>query len=366
MSTTQELSVVASADTLKEAGLRFSFDQQPGILRVAKGDASVFTDASGDKVTDEATLARIKSLVIPPAWQQVWISRHANGHIQATGRDARGRKQYRYHPRWREARDNTKFHRLTAFADMLPRIRRRVQRDLAARGMPRDKVVAAVVRLLETTLIRVGNDEYMRQNKSFGLTTLRNRHVSVTPTKIVFSFRGKSGKQHQISLQDRQMAALVRRCQEMPGQELFGYQDDKGQPHHIGSQDVNDYLREIARSEFTAKDFRTWAGTVLAAAALRELGKAESQAQAKKNIVMAIEATAMKLGNTPTVCRKCYVHPEVINAYLEGITIDAIEQPIKSANRALKAEEKAVLALLDQRLKVSRRSSRKDKSGLRQ
>ncbi len=356
MPASQDLLISAtSAETIKEAGLRFSSDERPGIQRVLKGDSFVFTDSEGKTVSDESTLARIKSLVIPPAWQQVWICPYANGHIQATGRDAKGRKQYRYHPRWREARDNNKFYRLRNFAQMLPRIRRQVKRDLAIRGMPRRKVVAAVVRLLETTLIRVGNDEYVRQNQSFGLTTLRNRHVNVTRTKVVFSFRGKSGKQHQISLQDRQMAALVKRCQEMPGQELFVYEDDEGQTHHIGSQDVNEYLREIAQSEFTAKDFRTWAGTVLAAVALRELGNVEVQTQAKKNIVMAIEATAMKLGNTPAVCRKCYVHPEVFVAYLEGTTIAALEAQMKSPRRHLKPEEMAVLALLEQRLKKTRK-----------
>lgn len=360
MPATAALTQVTAADTLKEAGLRFSSDQDPGIQRLLKGGTFVFAGANGDVITDEATLARIRSLVIPPAWQHVWISRHANGHIQATGRDARGRKQYRYHPGWRESRDNTKFHRLTAFAERLPRIRRQVQRDLAVRGMPRNKVVAALVRLLETTLIRVGNEEYMQQNKSFGLTTLRNRHVSVTRTKVVFSFRGKSGKQHQISLEDRQMAALVKRCQDMPGQDLFAYEDDEGRPHHIGSQDVNEYLREAAQSEFTAKDFRTWAGTVLAAVALRELGPAETQTQAKKNIVMAIEATAAKLGNTPAVCRKCYVHPEVLNAYLEGITLATLNGVAKTSARLLKAEEKAVLVLLKQRLNPTRRRAKKN------
>ncbi|MDB6075470.1 MAG: topoisomerase [Verrucomicrobiaceae bacterium] len=357
MSPNQVLPIAAaSAETIKEAGLRYSSDERPGIKRELKDGAFVFTDAQGEEVTDEATLARIKSLVIPPAWQQVWISPYANGHIQATGRDARGRKQYRYHPRWRETRDSNKFHRMTAFAQVLPRIRRQVHRDLSTRGMPRRKVLAAVVRLLETTLIRVGNDEYVRQNKSFGLTTLRNRHVNVTRTKVVFSFRGKSGKQHQISLQDRQMAALVKRCQEMPGQELFVYEDDDGQTHHIGSQDVNEYIREIAKSEFTAKDFRTWSGTVLAAVALRELGSVDVATQAKKNILMAIEATAMKLGNTPAVCRKCYVHPEVFDAYLEGMTISTLEAQLKAGARHLKAEEKAVLALLDQRLKKTRKA----------
>ncbi|MDB6137273.1 MAG: topoisomerase [Verrucomicrobiaceae bacterium] len=359
MPTLQASVSVTSAATIKEAGLRFSSDEKPGIQRVLKDDVFVYTKPDGEVVTDETTLAHIKSLVIPPAWQQVWISPYANGHIQATGRDVRGRKQYRYHPQWREARDNTKFHRLMAFAQMLPRIRRQVKRDLSVKGMPRQKVVAAVVRLLETTLIRIGNDEYVRQNKSFGLTTLRNRHVSVTRTKVVFNFRGKSGKQHQISLEDPQMAKLVKRCQDMPGQELFVYEDAEGQVHHIGSHDVNEYLREIAQCEFTAKDFRTWAGTVLAAVALGELGIAAAQTEAKKNIVMAIEAAAMKLGNTPTVCRKCYVHPEVIQAYLDGTTIATLEREVKAARRVLKAEETAVLALLDHRLKKLRKAVRR-------
>lgn len=329
---------------IKEAGLRFSSDANPGIARVQKRGSFAYVDAEGREVTDEAVLARIKSLVIPPAWQQVWICRHENGHIQATGRDARGRKQYRYHSRWREVRDSNKFDKLAAFARVLPRLRRQVERDLQQKGMPRSKVLAAVVRLLEQTLIRVGNEEYARQNHSFGLTTLRNRHVDVRGSGVVFSFRGKSGKQHKIRLEDPQLAKVVRCCQEMPGQELFVFEDDEGGVHPIGSQDVNEYLREASGGEFTAKDFRTWGGTVIAAMALRELGIVTTAGEAKKNVVMAIEATAMKLGNTPTVCRKCYVHPLVINSYLEGVVIEGRT----GAAASLQAAEKAVIKLLKQ------------------
>ncbi len=329
---------------IKEAGLRFVTDASPGITRAEKGGVVAYLDAEGRKVKDKEVLARIKSLVIPPAWQQVWICRHENGHIQATGRDARGRKQYRYHPRWREVRDSNKFDKLALFARVLPRIRRQVERDLKEKGMPRRKVLAAVVRLLEQTLIRVGNEEYARQNHSFGLTTLRNRHVDVRGSGVVFSFRGKSGKQHKIRLEDPQLAKVVRRCQDMPGQDLFAFEDDAGGVHPIGSQDVNDYLREAAGDEVTAKDFRTWGGTVLAAMALRELGIVTTAGEAKKNVVMAIEATAVKLGNTPTVCRKCYVHPLIISSYLEGVIIEGRT----GAAASLKAAEKAVIKLLKQ------------------
>ncbi len=336
----------ASVITLKEAGLRFSSDEKPGIQRLEQRGGFVYADHTGQRIKDPAVLARIKALVIPPAWQEVWICAFENGHIQATGRDARGRKQYRYHADWRAARDSSKFHRMTAFATVLPRIRRQVTRDLALRGMPRNKVLATLVRLLEATLIRVGNEEYARQNHSFGLTTLRNRHVSVTSSGVVFTFTGKSGKKHVISLQDRQLARIVKRCQDMPGQELFTYVDDAGVSHNIGSQDVNDYLREIAGTDFTAKDFRTWTGSVLAAVALRELGAAESVTQAKKNIVMAVEAVALKLGNTPAVCRKAYVHPEVLAAYLEGAVMEVQKASARAAAWHLRHDEKALLAFL--------------------
>lgn len=337
----------SSIETIKEAGLRFVADNAVGIQRLIRPRGFVYVDPDGRAIKDAATLARIKSLAIPPAWEEVWICRFENGHIQATGRDARRRKQYRYHPGWREARDNNKYQRLSAFARVVPLIRRRIRKDLAMHGMPREKVLATIVRLLEATLIRVGNEEYARQNHSFGLTTMRNRHVTVTSEHLVFKFYGKSGKKHKISLHDRQLARTIKRCQEMPGQELFAYEDGEGNVHQIGSQDVNQYLREITGGEFTAKDFRTWAGTVLAAVALRELGAATSESQAKRNVVLAIEAVASKLGNTPAVCRKCYVHPAITDAYMAGVLITPGRDRKKSDSPDLTGEEKAVLRLLE-------------------
>lgn len=339
----------------RQAGLLYSSDSKPGISRRRRGQGFEYFSSDGRRVKDEATLKRIKRLVIPPAWTRVWVCPYENGHIQATGRDARGRKQYRYHADWREQRDENKFDRITAFARVLPRIRRRTKRDLARRGMPREKVLATVVRLLETTLIRVGNDEYARENDSYGLTTMRNRHAKVAGTQIRFTFRGKSAKKHEISLRDPQLAKIVRRCQHIPGQELFTYEDEEGQPRHVTSQDVNDYLRAIAGEEFTAKDFRTWAGTVLAAIALREFEAIHHQRQARKNIVTAIDAVARMLGNTPSVCRKCYVHPEVLNSYMAGETIATIRQRAESkmdrSLSQLKPAEAAVLVLIQEGLR---------------
>jgi DNA topoisomerase-1 len=339
----------------KEAGLRYSTDQKPGIRRQRRGKKFTYLRPDGSELKEEATLKRVKRLAIPPAWTEVWISPHENGHIQATGRDARGRKQYRYHTAWRAQRDENKFGRMVAFARALPRLRRRVKRDLARRGLPREKVLATVVRLLETTLIRVGNDEYARNNDSYGLTTMRDRHAKIVGSHIRFTFQGKSAKRHEISVRDSQLARIVRRCQEMPGQELFAYEDEEGQSRDVTSQDVNDYLRSIAGEEFTAKDFRTWAGTVLAAIALREFEDITHKGEAKKNIVAAIEAVARMLGNTPTVCRKCYVHPEILNSYLAGDTIATIRQrAAKKIDRALsqlKPEEAAVLVLIQHGLR---------------
>lgn len=352
--------VVADA---REAGLRYFTDTRPGIHRQRRGKSFSYLAADGMRVKDKATLARIKRLAIPPAWTEVWISPHENGHIQATGRDARGRKQYRYHEGWRKQRDGNKFDHMMAFARALPRIRRRVKRDMARRVMSREKVVATVVRLLEATLIRVGNDEYARQNASYGLTTMRNRHARVTGGKVQFSFRGKSAKQHEISLHDPQLARIVRRCQDIPGQELFAYEDEDGQPHDVGSQDVNEYLRSIAGADFTAKDFRTWAGTVLAAIALREFEAVAHQTQAKRNVATALEAVARMLGNKPTVCRKCYVHPGILDSYLAGDTIATIRQRargrIDRTLARLKPEEAAVLILLEHRLKKSGNEQRR-------
>lgn len=342
----------------KQARLRYSSDETAGIRRKKRGPGFHYVAPNGRSVTDRATINRIKHLAIPPAWTDVWICPVENGHIQATGRDARGRKQYRYHERWREQRDETKFTRIVKFAHALPKIRRRVRADLKRRGMPREKVLATIVRLLESTLIRVGNDEYARDNRSYGLTTLRNQHVAVGRERLRFTFRGKSGKKHEISVCDRQLARIVKKCQEMPGQELFVYEDEAGEVRDVDSQDVNEYLRETTGDDFTAKDFRTWAGTVLAAIALREFEAVTLQAQLKKNIVRAIEAVARVLGNTPTVCRKCYVHPEILESYLSGNTIASIQQraagKIRRGFSRLSSAESAVLVLLQSRLKRRR------------
>lgn len=341
-------------EAAREAGLRYVSDQQPGIRRKRHRNGFRYVDAQNRPVRDRDTLARIRSLAIPPAWTEVWISPRANGHIQATGRDARGRKQYRYHPRWREVRDEHKYGRMLAFASALPTIRQRVDDDLSRRGLPREKVVAAVVRLLETTLIRVGNDEYARDNKSFGLTTMRDRHVEVDGSDISFEFTGKSGKKHDVNIRDRRLANIVKRCRDIPGYELFQYVDENGDRQVVDSGDVNDYLRETTGQDFTAKDFRTWAGTVLAALALQEFERVDSTAHAKRNVVRAIEAVAERLGNTPAVCRKCYVHPEILDAYMEGGMLDALrsaaDEELSEELSHLSPEEAAVLALLRKRL----------------
>lgn len=339
----------------KAAGLRYVLDDRPGIRREKLGDGFRYLDAGGDPVTDEATLGRIKSLVIPPAWTDVWICPQANGHLQATGRDAKGRKQYRYHPKWRAVRDEVKYERMLSFGQALPAIRKEVDRALSLPGLPREKVLATIVYLLEATMMRVGNEEYARTNKSFGLTTLRNRHVKVDGSDVEFRFRGKSGVYHKVQVHDRRLARIIRRSRDLPGQELFQYVDDEGETHSIDSSDVNDYLRAITGEDYTAKDFRTWSGTVLAALALQEFEKFDSETQAKKNIVRAIESVAEKLGNTPTVCRKCYVHPVVLDAYLDGTVLEVMrertEQELTEDLHALQPEEAAVLAMLQQRLR---------------
>jgi DNA topoisomerase-1 len=344
-----------STSAARAAGLRYVHDGRAGIHREAVKDGFRYLDAHGDPVKDDTTLARIKGLVIPPAWQDVWICAQANGHLQATGRDARGRKQYRYHPKWRTARDEVKYERMLKFGDALPAIRHEVDRALKLPGLPREKVLATIVYLLEATMMRVGNEEYARTNKSFGLTTLRNRHVKVDGSDVQFSFRGKSGVYHKVKVHDRRLAGIVKRTRDLPGQELFQYIDDNGETHSVDSSDVNDYLRNITGEEYTAKDFRTWSGTVLAALALQEFEKFDSETQAKKNIVRAIESVAEKLGNTPTICRKCYVHPAVLDAYLEGAPLDVMrertEEKLAEDLHALQPEEAAVLAMLQQRLK---------------
>ncbi|MRW82554.1 DNA topoisomerase IB [Pseudoduganella sp. FT26W] len=336
------------------AGLRYVQDGQAGIARKPHGKQFRYLDADGHAVKDEDTLARIKSLVIPPAWTDVWICKHPLGHLQATGRDARGRKQYRYHPRWRTHRDDAKYERMLSFGKALPAIRSAVDDALRKPGLPREKVLATIVFLLEATLMRIGNEEYARENKSFGLTTLRDRHVRLDGSKVQFRFRGKSGVHHAVEVQDRRLARIIARIRDLPGQELFQYEDDDGNPHAIDSADVNDYLHGITGADYTAKDFRTWAGTVLAAVALLEYEKYDTEVQAKKNVVQAIESVAKKLGNTPTICRKCYVHPAVIESYLDGTMLTALRQrarqELKEDLHALRPEEAAVLALLQQRL----------------
>jgi len=322
-----------------------------------KGRHWEYRDARGKRITGAREIRRISALGIPPAWTDVWICPLENAHLQATGRDARRRKQYRYHADWRTVREESKYQRMIAFGHALPRIRKTVRRDLAARGLQRRKVLAAITRLLETTLIRVGNEEYARQNGSFGLSTLRDRHVSIERGVLHFQFKGKSGKRHEIDLHDARLAEIVRRAQDLPGQDLFQYEDEEGKPQKITSEDVNGYLREIAGEEFSAKDFRTWAGTVLAAEALRQFETFDSHTQAKKNILRAIESVAAKLGNTPAICRKSYVHPIVLESYLSGSTIEVLEEKVGRTLRnhlaALSPAESAVLAFLQQRLSAA-------------
>ena len=347
----------------RAAGLRYVHDDKPGIRREPAAGGFRYLGAKGEPVEDEATLARIKSLVIPPAWTDVWICPQPNGHLQATGRDARGRKQYRYHPKWRATRDEVKYERMLKFGQALPAIRAEVDRALGLPGLPREKVLATIVYLLEATMMRVGNEEYARTNKSFGLTTLRNRHVKVDGSEVEFRFRGKSGVYHKVKVQDRRLARIIARARDLPGQELFQYVDDEGETHSIDSSDVNDYLRSITGEEYTAKDFRTWSGTVLAALALQEFEKFDSEAQAKKNIVRAIESVAEKLGNTPSICRKCYVHPAVLDAYLEGTVLEVLrertEQELSEDLHALQPEEAAVVAMLQQRLRHEQEEEQK-------
>jgi len=334
----------------RAAGLRYVSDARPGIQRRCFGKGFRYVTADGKPLHDAETLQRIRSLAIPPAWTRVWICPIPNGHLQATGRDARGRKQSRYHPRWRQVRDETKYERMIPFGDALPVIRKQVEEDLALPGLPRAKVLATIVRLMETTCIRVGNEEYARANHSYGLTTLRNRHVEVRGGTITFDFKGKSGIHHTIDVENRKLARIVQRCLDLPGYELFQYLDEEGQRHSVDASDVNEYLRQITSQPFTAKDFRTWAGTVLAAMLLREFEPFESETQAKRNVVEAIKAVAKRLGNTPAVCRKCYIHPAVLDHYLSGTMLKAIETEVaKEVDRqlhALREEEFALLRLL--------------------
>ena len=306
------------AEAAEVAGLVYTTDDEPGIRRVRRGKRFDYFGPDGKRLRDSATLDRIRSLAIPPAWEQVWICTRPRGHLQATGRDARGRKQHRYHAKWREVRDADKFGRMAGFEKALPRIRRRVARDLKRDGLPREKVVATIVRLLETTFLRIGNEEYAQQNGSFGLTTLRNRHVDVKGSTVRFLFKGKSGREVSVGVTDRRVAKVIKRCEELPGQLLFQYVDEEGERRAVNSDDVNTYLREASGAEYTAKDFRTWAGTSLALEALRGLPGFESESEGRRNVIAAIDEVARKLGHTRAVCRRSYVHPGVIDAYLQG------------------------------------------------
>jgi DNA topoisomerase I len=341
-------------EAAEEAGLRYVIDSQPGYRRIAKDDDFEYFDTEGNPIRDEQRLLRIKHLAIPPAWTDVWISPWRNGHIQAIGRDARHRKQYLYHERWREIRDENKFDRMMAFGKALPKIRRRVAKDLKLPGLPRNKVLATVVQLLERTFIRIGNEEYARDNKSFGLTTMKDRHVEVKGAKLRFRFRGKSGREHEVDVTDRHIAKIVSKLQDLPGQDLFQYLDDNDKICDIKSQDVNEYLREITGEDFSAKDFRTLAGTVLTAVALNAQEKFENSKQAKANIKTAINAVAQILGNTPAICRKCYVHPAIFESYLSRQSIDGLKELTEDALEKepdhLRSSETAVLKFLEARL----------------
>jgi DNA topoisomerase I len=343
----------------KSAGLVYVTDQTRGVRRVRRGRGFRYIDHCGRVVKGRSAIVRIARLAIPPAWKDVWICPNPKGHLQACGRDARGRKQYRYHAGWRQFRDEAKYDQMLDFAIALPALRRQIAKDLAASGLPRRKVVAAVVQLLEKTLIRVGNDEYARDNHSFGLTTMRNTHVRVSKATLRFRFKGKSGKSHDIAFNDVRLARIVRRCQDLPGHELFGYVDDDGKVQDVGSADVNDYLREVTGQNFTAKSFRTWAATVLAACAFQDLPECRSKAQAKRNVTKAVEAVAGLLGNTAAICRKSYIHPAIVDAYFDGTlprtrrsrSLKPVSSPVVDFQRM----ETAVLAWLQRLQRAAQR-----------
>lgn len=338
----------------KLARLRHVSDDRPGITRHPARHGFDYRTPDGELVRDLDTLKRIRSLVIPPAWTNVWISPDPNGHLQAVGRDARGRKQYRYHPRWRQVRDEAKYHKLLDFARVLPKLRARVEDDLKRPGLPRERVLAAIVRLMELTLFRIGNSEYAKQNKSFGLTTLRDRHVAIEGSSIHIGFRGKSGVRHETDINDRRLARIIKGCRELPGQVLFQYLDDEGERHAVGSEDVNEYLRDMTGQDITAKDFRTWAGTQLAAEALHGFEAFDTDAARKKAIVRAVETVAKHLGNTPAVCRRCYIHPEILEGYLDGTLLAVLAERSRDYLAehfdGMTAEEAAVTAFLRFRL----------------
>ena len=334
--------VLQGPDEASAAGLVYVHDTDPGIGRRKAGKGFAYLDAEGRKIDDARTEDRIAKLVIPPAWTNVWICAEPRGHIQATGRDQRGRKQYIYHPRWRAHRDESKYGRMAEFGRALPKLRAQVERDLARHGLPREKVLAAVVRIMEETSIRVGNDEYAQANKSFGLTTLRKRHVvDLTGTGAVFEFRGKSGKDHRTGIHDRRLATVLRRCEELPGQRLFQFVDHEGHRHAISSHDVNDYIREATGGPFTAKDFRTWSGTLHCAQALAQAGPAENKGAEKRIIAQCVKEVAGVLGNTPAVCRSSYIHPTVFEHYAAGSLAERLARP------STRDAEKALLKVLD-------------------
>jgi DNA topoisomerase-1 len=338
-----------TAEDAKKAGLEYVNDGEPGIRRQRRGKGFAYLNGNGKGVRDPYAMARIRSLAIPPAWTDVWICASEYGHLQATGRDAKGRKQYRYHVDFIAIRDNAKYERLVDFAKSLPTLRAEVTRDMALPGLPRAKVLATIVHLLDSTLIRIGNDSYARQNDSYGITTLRDSHVKVAGSELRFQFKGKSGKTWRLTLRDRRIARIIRSCQELPGQHLFQYLDEKGEVLRVTSTDVNDYLRAVTGGEVTAKDFRTWAGTVLAANLLAEIGKPESATAAKRQIRTALQDVAARLGNTVAICRKCYVHPSVLEAYGAG---ELRLRRIVAKDQALRPEEAATLRFLQRRLRA--------------
>jgi DNA topoisomerase-1 len=351
---TEPQTIVDCRDAAESAGLRYASSDGAGISRRRSGKGFTYRNVDGVRLTDAGHLARIRALAIPPAWSSVWICPDPDGHIQAVGFDEKGRKQYRYHPKFREVRDGVKFEHMMLFADALPALRHRVAADMAAPGLGRAKVLASVVHLLETTMIRVGNETYAKENKSYGLTTLLVRHVKIDGSELRFHFKGKSGKTWRLSIRDRRIARIVKSCQELPGQHLFQYFDEAGQRQVVNSADVNSYLKEISGADITAKDFRTWTGTVLAAMVLAEFEHADNTARAKKNVTEAIERVSSRLGNTPTICRKCYVHPEIVTAYLDGGLLLEVQKDIDDQLRedlaTLRPEEVAVLSFLRARV----------------
>jgi DNA topoisomerase-1 len=350
MAAPRSAEVQCAPDAAGEAGLRYVTDATPGIRRRRAGRGFSYLRPDGERLEDQRELERIRALAVPPAWTSVWICPRPDGHVQATGRDARGRKQYRYHARWREVRDEAKYGRLVAFGEALPRIRARTARDLGLDGLPRDRVLAVITRLLDETLVRIGNPEYAEANDSYGLTTLEDRHARIAGDDLELRFRGKAGKEHRVTLQDRRLARLVKRCRDIPGYELFQYRNGDGSHRPVDSQDVNDYLEQAAGAPFTAKDFRTWGGTVLAACALFDAGPFESEPEARRKVTWAVGEVASALGNTVAVCRACYIHPAVIEDYVEGRHLRTgnarLARGRQDRVRGLRLDEQATLELL--------------------